>query len=82
MPDKKHYKALEDEISKIKTENERLDGLLLNVTAAHMALRDCVQAITNLLSEEDEEFVDDFLAECKRVRKENLEELREKARLN
>ena len=82
MSDKNSYSDLQEEIKRLKAEIEILDEKLLNVTGAHMALRDCVQAITNLLSDEDEEFAEEFLAECKRVREENLEDLREKARLN
>ena len=82
MPDKNSYSDQGEEIKRLKAEIEILDAKLLHVTGAHMALRDCVQAITNLLSDEDEEFAEDFLAECKKVREENLEDLREKARLN
>ena len=79
----KSYTDQEEEIGRLKAEIEILDEKLLNVTGAHMALRDCVQAITNLLSDEDEEFAEEFLAECKKVREENLKELREEAaRLN
>ena len=82
MSDKNRYNDLQEEIGRLKAEIEILDGKLLHLTGAHMALRDCAQAITNLLSDEDEEFAEEFLAECKRIREENLEDLRERARLN
>lgn len=70
---------MKEEIERLKAHIEILDGKLLNLTGAHMALRDCTQALTNLLSDVDENFAEEFLAECKIIREENLAEMREAA---